>query len=243
MYPKVMTLSVKPTLIVFFLMISFIMSSSALAETRESQVQIEAKLAEVNDSHARELGTDWNRASEIAHTRSLEHLGKIENLVKSQNVFDFKPLEFNPPQPVPNEIATEPRAEVQRTKSFKPLDSNFPQPVPNEILTEPHSQVQNTEPAKISTSVNLDATPQVQTDGTIKLAVVPQPQTIATTQTPDGSTEISRGLVEEKSKQGNKVPLLGHIPVLGHFFRQNHKAEKKDLLVFVTPSTVQPSSE
>ncbi|MCK4948049.1 MAG: type II and III secretion system protein, partial [Candidatus Aureabacteria bacterium] len=53
----------------------------------------------------------------------------------------------------------------------------------------------------------------------------------------DGETAILGGLIDtEKSKEIDKVPLLGDIPLLGLLFRKNVDVEKKtELIIFITP--------
>ena len=40
----------------------------------------------------------------------------------------------------------------------------------------------------------------------------------------------------------NKVPVLGDLPMLGRLFRsENHEPSKKNLLIFVTPTLIDPA--
>jgi type IV pilus assembly protein PilQ len=53
----------------------------------------------------------------------------------------------------------------------------------------------------------------------------------------NGETVVLGGIYEEtNTKNKNKIPLLGDVPLLGVLFRNNSLSDnKKELLVFVTP--------
>jgi beta-lactamase regulating signal transducer with metallopeptidase domain len=59
----------------------------------------------------------------------------------------------------------------------------------------------------------------------------------------DGHTlVIGGGIAESVSKTKNKVPVLGDVPLLGGLFRrESSSTEKKQLLVFVTPTFIDPA--
>ena len=58
----------------------------------------------------------------------------------------------------------------------------------------------------------------------------------------DGATLVMGGLTrEEVKKVDDKVPILGDIPLLGRFFRsKGESAQKRNLLIFVTATLVNP---
>lgn len=60
----------------------------------------------------------------------------------------------------------------------------------------------------------------------------------------DGDTIVLSGLIsKEGSKTVDQLPLLGDIPILGHFFKNNDDTNKdNELLIFITPRLVTPSS-
>ncbi len=218
-----MHIPVKHLPLVLFLIVSSMMSSPVLADTREPQVQIESKLVEVNHSQTRELGVDFDHKTEIAETRGLEHLGQSGNLAQTTNVFDFHPLNFSTPQPEPKKI-----------------------------VPAPQIQVLNNKPAKISTTpLQLNVMPEIQKDGTVNMTVKPKvpeldltvkPEVSTNFLIPDTNTALLGGLTQKSSEKSNdKVPLLGKIPMIGHLFKQQNKPEKKNLMVFVTPTIVQHS--
>lgn len=109
--------------------------------------------------------------------------------------------------------------------------------------------------------IKLEVTPQVNTQGFIKLSVKPTVSSIAGTVTiPQGAeypivatrevtTQISLkdgytmgigGLIQETTSKGEtKVPILGSIPGLGRLFRSDTKnRESSNLIIFITAKTV-----
>jgi type II secretory pathway component GspD/PulD (secretin) len=111
----------------------------------------------------------------------------------------------------------------------------------------------------------LEVTPRISANNTINLHVQPTVSDLGGTVTktvsgeinqadffdirridtrvliPSGNTLVMGGLVADNSSDGNtKVPILGDIPGLGWLFRQESKVQnKKDLLIFITPTIVQ----
>ncbi len=61
----------------------------------------------------------------------------------------------------------------------------------------------------------------------------------------DGETIVLGGLVQRKEgKDVAKLGLLGHIPILGELFKsRNFREEKTDLVIFVTPRLIDPTSD
>jgi general secretion pathway protein D len=59
----------------------------------------------------------------------------------------------------------------------------------------------------------------------------------------DGQTIVLGGLLSENvSKIKDKVPVLGDMPFVGRFFRsESNSTEKKNLVIFVTPTIIDPA--
>jgi general secretion pathway protein D len=59
----------------------------------------------------------------------------------------------------------------------------------------------------------------------------------------DGQTIMMGGLISEKfTKQKDKVPVLGDLPLFGRLFRsESSSSSKKNLVIFVTPTIVDPA--
>jgi type II secretory pathway component GspD/PulD (secretin) len=120
-----------------------------------------------------------------------------------------------------------------------------------------------TEQAKIEKEkigIKLSITPYVSDDGFITTRIEPEVSSIigwvgpnadipwvktrkATTnvRVKDGETIVIAGLLnEEKTTQISKLPILGHIPVLGKLFQHTMINEKKtDLIVEITPKLIE----
>lgn len=59
----------------------------------------------------------------------------------------------------------------------------------------------------------------------------------------DGQTVVLGGLIAENvTKLKDKVPMLGDLPVVGRFFRsESSQTKKKNLMIFVTPTIIDPA--
>ena len=59
----------------------------------------------------------------------------------------------------------------------------------------------------------------------------------------DGQTVVLGGLIAENvAKVKDKIPLLGDLPVVGRMFRsESSQTQKKNLMIFVTPTILDPA--
>ena len=59
----------------------------------------------------------------------------------------------------------------------------------------------------------------------------------------DGQTVVLGGLItEDVTKIKDKIPLLGDLPLVGRFFRsESNASNKKNLMIFVTPTIIDPA--
>lgn len=113
--------------------------------------------------------------------------------------------------------------------------------------------------------IRLNFTPVVQTSGNIQLEVEPEVSTLdfagglqsggfqiptlltrrakTKIELRDGQTFAIAGLIDNSiSENLDKIPILGHIPILGKLFQSQDLAQRRsELLVLVTPRLVQPS--
>lgn len=109
--------------------------------------------------------------------------------------------------------------------------------------------------------VKLEVTPQITRDGMLRLHIMPEfgvfveRVTVSSSDVPvvdtrkvdtialikDGQTVVLGGMrKKETSKEVNKVPLLGDIPLLGALFRfEGEDTNITELVVFITPRIVQ----
>ena len=112
------------------------------------------------------------------------------------------------------------------------------------------------------TGIILEVTPQVNKEGYISMLVEPKviraqssryfpthfvdPQTRSARTSvviKNGATLVIGGLVsDDDEKTVRKVPLIGHIPIIGWFFSGlDSQKSKKELLIFITPRVVESS--
>jgi type II secretory pathway component GspD/PulD (secretin) len=113
--------------------------------------------------------------------------------------------------------------------------------------------------------VILDVTPRISANNYVNLKVVPEVSRIFDTVSktiggelyqadeydvrrietkvliPSGNTLVMGGMIQDDIRDaGNKVPLLGDIPVLGYLFQSHSKTRaKENVYVFITPTIVQ----
>jgi len=127
-----------------------------------------------------------------------------------------------------------------------------------EVRVDPGTQAQTITWKREQIPVELVVTPHVLADGSINMDVNPSVEAItgyvgpvgdqqpitskreARTQirVRDGEVAVIGGLVkDEYAKTVSKVPVLGHIPILGNllFTKTSIKATKTDLLIFIIP--------
>ena len=118
-------------------------------------------------------------------------------------------------------------------------------------------------PQRITEGLTLSVTPQIGQDGIIGMSIAPRVigrtgettspdgdvvpvMTVRETDTVvrvyDGETVVVAGLMrDDQSTVREKVPVLGHIPLLGRAFRRNRTVETKtDLIILLTPRIVTP---
>jgi hypothetical protein len=88
---------------------------------------------------------------------------------------------------------------------------------------------------------DLDYTNALSIDGVAVPAITTR-RADTTVELGDGESFIIGGLVSRTTSSNvDKVPLLGDIPVLGSFFRQNkYQMNEKELVIMVTPHLVKP---
>ncbi len=135
--------------------------------------------------------------------------------------------------------------------------------VPYVVTTYAAGAAGVTEQAKIEKEkigIKLKITPRVSEDGYITTAIEPEVSSIVGWVGPnndipwvktrkastmvrvkDGETIIIAGLLnKEKTTQISKLPILGHIPILGKLFQHTYiRTKKTDLIVEITPKIIE----
>jgi len=123
----------------------------------------------------------------------------------------------------------------------------------------------------VDVGVTLSVTPVINADGFINVKIKPEvssaPTTLQLTNSDgsirtsvpivttaeaetqllvkDGSTIIMAGLMKDTRKDNSeKIPLLGDIPLLGHFFKSRGKENQKtELVIFLTPHIIKEEED
>jgi len=108
----------------------------------------------------------------------------------------------------------------------------------------------------LDVGVKLTVTPTINVDHKITLVVHPEVSLFVRTDAAgpvigtreatttvivnDGETVVIGGLITDQDmKQGEQVPLLGDLPIIGHLFKHDYKSKARtELLVFLTPQIV-----
>lgn len=117
----------------------------------------------------------------------------------------------------------------------------------------------------VDVGVSLSVTPVITGDGYINIKIKPEVSSVSDTERTkrtivpiittseaetqllikDGTTIIMAGLMKDTQIDNTeKIPLLGDIPLLGHFFRSRSKQKSKtELVIFLTPHIIKEGEE
>ena len=113
----------------------------------------------------------------------------------------------------------------------------------------------------VDIGVTLRVTPQINDDGYITMRVHPEVSSLyaslgagprittreadTTVRIKEGETLVIGGLIKQSDdRTKEKIPILGHIPLIGFLFsRSEKKAEQKELAVFITPKILRSREE
>jgi general secretion pathway protein D len=103
-------------------------------------------------------------------------------------------------------------------------------------LTEFNGYVTAPNIANVTGGLNVVQLPVILPDFTVR-------QVITTVNVWDGQTVVLGGLISSQTQTGNdKVPVIGDLPLLGRLFQsQTKSAVKKNLMIFVTATIVDPA--
>lgn len=225
------------------------------------QVLIESKMVKITLNDETKLGVEWefktggkegNKFADIvtklttsAATGGFFTLGSLTAGEYSATIEALKENKFA-------EVLSAPRVVVVDGEEARILvGSSEPYVV---ATTDPISHLVIEEIKYIDVGIKLLVTPRIGEDNFITMKVHPEvsrgeyvlndqavrvilTEADTTMMVKDGETAILGGLIDtEKSKEIDKVPLLGDIPLLGLLFRKNVDVEKKtELIIFITP--------
>ncbi len=219
--------------LVLLLLFSFCLPVRADREV--PQVQVEAKIAEVNNSQARELGVNFDQEAKTDEAMRQVDTVHLPSAIKQNSAFgdDTGVQKFQAPL-----------RPVIPTPALLPGTLKTPEDTPVSLQVVP----------KISADgkVSLDLKPETAVFPVNGLAQTPKvetpkietPKGITLKRIPGSGTVAVGGLITDAETAGKKpesVPVLGKIPLVGQLFHpQNQNQEKKNLMVFITPTVVQP---
>jgi type IV pilus assembly protein PilQ len=226
-------------------------------DTKTPQVEIVARLVDVDVSDVRDLGIEWG-----AHNLDIGDAGTSENL-------DIKAADVT--QPVGN-------LKIGTVKGFGSIDATLEAlETKANIISNPRITTVNNREASVvvgqqiplivqdfagnavtqltTIGIKLNVTPHINTGNKITMDVHPEVSDLAAQATVqggiiinttmadtrvmvnDGETAVIGGLIrsnETETKRG--VPILMDIPIVGHLFRSSSNTHaKRELLIFVTP--------
>jgi type II secretory pathway component GspD/PulD (secretin) len=230
-------------------------------DTRISQVEITAKMVDVDVEVIRELGVQWqalnlmstdvNAAADLLSGEALVdpferfRVGTIQSW--GELMFTLEALERDNKA----NIISNPRITTTDNREATILVGKE---IPLIVADEAGNAV--TELKKIG--VTLRCTPHVNSDMTITMDLHPEISELSSQATVqggviislqesdtrvivrDGETAVIGGLIQEvETEIRNGIPVLKDVPVLGGLFRFENKTKKKrELIIFVTPRVV-----
>ncbi|UCH84053.1 MAG: type IV pilus secretin PilQ [Candidatus Latescibacterota bacterium] len=226
------------------------------------QVEIHAKLVDVDFEATREIGVRWELLNlsasgvsavgdaivdaRLAKPTTSLRVGTVQSWGEVQAIIDMLEKENKA------DIISNPRIVTADNREASILVGKE---IPLIVSDEAGNPI--TELTKIG--IILRVTPHVNSDNTITLDLHPEVSDLAAQATVqggvvivlseadtrvvvgDGETAVIGGLIQEvESKLENGVPLLKDIPILGGLFKlQSDTTKKRELVIFVTPRIIE----
>lgn len=235
-----------------------------ILDSPTAQVMIEAKLVEIDATASAEFGIDWSagnlqRSDVLTHGAMTTNLGvgdptgtvqfgHITNLLDLNATVSFLE-EHNRAH-----ILSEPRIAICDNMTGRVLSGK-------QIPLTLQDSEGNTYVQLYDVGVSLEVTPHINADNNVTLELNPivsdlsgeatsENQPIILTQEAhttlmidDGATAVIGGIMRSKTTElEKKVPILGHIPLLGDwlFSYTSQVEETSELVIFVTPHIIRP---
>jgi len=194
-----------------------VFTMAATAEIEPVQVTIESKFVEIQTRDLDELGFDWL----------------------------MSPLGGGDPVSLPD--LTSPGVQVVDTTSLTPVLRKLADSRGSRVIGTPSITVQPDTATGIGNTpesdlgIQLEVSPHVTGDGMIALDLTVQ-KANTTVSVPAGNTVVLGGLIREREGAAESgVPVLSKIPYVGRLFRRSSSAaEKRNLLIFITPRILGP---
>jgi general secretion pathway protein D len=236
------------------------------------QVLIEAIIAEVTLDAERKLGVEWNWTdhSHLGNNNLTGHVGSSFGLPVQATGLSYAIAGANLNtmlQALASDdtvtILSTPRIFTSNNRAAEINISTATPYVSNIVTTD---VTQNFAVQYLDVGVILDVTPQISPDGTVTMQVSQQANELlgfqnlgnnvsaptvatrsaqATIRVMDGQTIILGGIISDNATRNvDKVPVLGDLPLIGSLFRHTTVSKtKSELLVFLTPKVVRTPEE
>ena len=235
-----------------------------ILDSPTAQVMIEAKLVEIDATASREFGIDWNLGN-LGRTDMLTHGGMQTNLAVGAptgsvqfghitNLLDINATISFLEQQNKAHILSEPRIAICDNMTGMVMSGK-------QIPLTLQDAEGNTYVQLYNVGVSLTVTPHINADNNVTLELNPVVSDLAgeataadqpifltqeaqtTLMIDDGATAVIGGIMRRKTSElEKKVPILGHIPLLGDwlFTYTSKNEETSELVIFVTPHIIRP---
>ena len=230
-------------------------------DAKTAQVEINARLVDVDARSIRDLGIKWNTegfnegdlAIDYAVDAELaEQVGVVDLAVTGTDADFFATIDLLARQDKA-EIISNPRITTADNKEAKII-------VGKKIPLVVSDEAGNAITQLTTIGIKLTVKPHINQDGRVTLDLAPEVSDLSAQATvqggivivtseastrvivEDGQTAVIGGLIRTNESDVERgVPVLMDIPVVGHLFKSSNKVkEERELLIFVTPKIVRP---
>lgn len=233
-------------------------------DTETVQVEIAAKIVDVDETVARQLGISWGGSglhSGDAHASGSFTVNPGEVLGASGEIQVGFLRSFGELEARLQLLEDERKADIVSAPRITTVDNRMARILVGKqvpLITQDFAGNAITELKKVG--ITLEVTPHINAGKTITLDLHPEISDLASVSTTqsgiifttteadtrvlvgDGQTAVIGGLIRDSDMVTEVgIPLLKDIPLVGRLFKNtDHQVEKRELLIFVTPRIVQP---
>jgi general secretion pathway protein D len=228
----------------------------ALHDVPESEVMLEVEILEVKRTRLLDLGIRWPDQLSLSPLPASLTLADLRSLNSSRISAGIGPVTLNAKKiDADANILANPRIRVRNREKAKIL---IGERVPNITATSTSTGFVAESVNYVDVGLTLDVEPTIYLDGEVAIKVslevsniISQLQTKSgsiayqigtrTAQTvlrlKDGENQVLAGLINDEDRRtGNKVPLLGDVPLVGRLFgNQADDGSKTEIVLSITP--------
>jgi type IV pilus assembly protein PilQ len=237
-------------------------------DIQTAQISISCKIIEVSSGVMQNMGMNWNYSYTNPETQTRHNIGlgargenpndngALQSTLQTLTYGLLSPDKFQLTfeylfQDNKAEIVAQPQITTLNNKEAKIF-------MGQQIPINTKDEGGNTITEMVSTGTQLTVTPYVSGDGKIMLTLNPSKESYelipdsppiinrqsahTTVLVNNGETVVIAGLTSnEKIENEAGIPILKNIPIIGNFFKRSAKsANKRDLIIFVTPHIIHP---